>query len=255
MKERLQKIIAAAGIASRRHAEVMLQEGRVSVNNIVIKELGSKADAAQDVIRVDGKLISLEHANIYIMLHKPAGFVTTLSDPEGRPTVVDLIAGVPERVYPVGRLDYDSEGLLLLTNDGNFSQRIQHPRFQIPKVYRIKVQGRLSREEVKKLANGVKLPDGFFKPENMHIDKLNDKSSWLRLTIREGKNRVIRRSLEAAGNRVTRLVRESIGDLTLGDLKEGSWRHLKKKEVTGLIGDNFPSQKKPERYQVKRITK
>ena len=253
MKERLQKIIATAGIASRRHAEVMIQEGRVSVNNIVIKELGSKADTAQDIIRVDGKLISTEHANIYIMLHKPAGFVTTLSDPEGRPTVVDLITDVQERVYPVGRLDYDSEGLLLLTNDGEFSQKIQHPRFQIPKVYRIKVQGRLSREEVKQLANGVKLTDGLFKPENLHIDKFNDKSTWLKLTIREGKNRVIRRGLEAAGYRVARLMRESIGSLTLGDLKEGSWRHLKKKEVSELIGETSQLKTKQGICQAKRI--
>ena len=176
MKERLQKIIAAAGIASRRHAEKMITEGRVSVNNVVVREMGVKADAQKDIIRVDSKTINVEKTLIYIALHKPAGYVTTMNDPEQRPTVVDLIGDVPERVYPVGRLDYDSEGLLILTNDGDFAQKMQHPRFQIPKVYRVKIQGRLSKEEIKQLGQGIKLDDGIFKPENIQIEKYNDKS-------------------------------------------------------------------------------
>ena len=131
MKERLQKIIAAAGVDSRRHAEKLITAGRVSVNDVVVCKLGVKADAAKDIIRVDGKTISVDKTMIYIVLHKPAGYVTTMSDPEHRPTVVDLIGDVPERVYPVGRLDYDSEGLLLLTNDGDFAQKMQHPPFPI----------------------------------------------------------------------------------------------------------------------------
>ena len=235
MKERLQKIIAAAGVDSRRHAEKLITAGRVSVNDVVVCELGAKADAAKDVIRVDGKIISVEKTMIYIVLHKPAGYVTTMSDPEQRPTVVDLISGVPERVYPVGRLDYDSEGLLLLTNDGNFAQKIQHPRFQSPKVYRVKIQGRISRDEVKQLSRGVKLSDGLFKPENIQIEKFNDKSCWLRLTLKEGKNRIIRRGLEAAGYRVARLVRIAIGDVALGNLKQGDWRYLTSKETALLL--------------------
>jgi 23S rRNA pseudouridine2605 synthase len=235
MKERLQKIISAAGITSRRHAETLIIAGRVSVNGVVIKELGAKADAAKDVIRVEGKVISVEKNNFYIALNKPAGYVTTLSDPQKRPTVVDLLAGVPERVYPVGRLDYDSAGLLLLTNDGDFAQKVQHPRFQIPKVYRIKIQGRLSKEELKKLSQGIKLPDSIFKPENIQIEKFNERSCWLRLTLKEGKNRIIRRGFEASGRRVSRLVRESIGDINLGALKEGCWRNLTKKEITSLL--------------------
>ncbi|NTW06308.1 MAG: rRNA pseudouridine synthase [Syntrophaceae bacterium] len=234
MKERLQKIIAAAGVDSRRHAEKLITAGRVSVNDVVVSELGAKADAAKDVIRVDGKIISVEKTMIYIVLHKPAGYVTTMSDPEHRPTVVDLISGVPERVYPVGRLDYDSEGLLILTNDGNFAQKMQHPRFQSPKVYRVKIQGRLSKDEIKQLSKGVKLPDGLFKPENIQIEKFNDKSCWLRLTLREGKNRVIRRGFEAAGRRVARLVRVAIGDVTLDNLKQGDWRYLTPKEIARL---------------------
>ncbi len=244
MKERLQKIIAAAGVDSRRHAEKLITEGRVSVNDVIVRELGAKADVAQDVIRVDGKIISVEKTMIYIVLHKPAGYVTTMSDPEQRPTVVDLISGIPERVYPVGRLDYDSEGLLLLTNDGDFAQKIQHPRFQLPKVYRVKIQGRLSKDEINQLSKGIKLKDGIFKPENIQIEKFNDKSCWLRLTLREGKNRIIRRGFEAAGRRVARLVREAIGGVTLGNLKQGSWRYLTKKEIGQLLNKTVIEQVK-----------
>ena len=235
MKERLQKIISAAGIASRRHAEKLIAAGRVSVNNVVVTELGVKADVQKDVIRIDGATIGVEKTLLYIALHKPAGYITTLDDPEKRPTVVDLLPDVPERVYPVGRLDYDSSGLLLLTNDGDFAQKMQHPRFQTPKVYRVKIQGRLNQEELKQLSKGVKLPDGIFKPENMQIEKFNDKSCWIRLTLREGKNRIIRRGFENAGHRVARLVREAIGSLTLEGLKEGTWRHLTNKEINQLL--------------------
>jgi 23S rRNA pseudouridine2605 synthase len=243
MKERLQKVIATAGITSRRHAEKLITEGRVSVNNVVVTKLGEKADGEKDIIRIDGKIISVEKNKHYILLNKPAGFVTTLNDPQNRPTVVDLLSDVPERVYPVGRLDYDSRGLLLLTNDGDFAQKIQHPRFEKPKTYRVKIQGRLSKEELKQLGKGVKLPDGFFKPENLRVEKFNDKSCWLRLTLREGKNRIIRRGFEAIGYRVAHLMREAIGDLKLGGLKEGEWRHLTKKEINQLL-DNTESPKK-----------
>ena len=237
MKERLQKIISAAGIASRRHAEKLITAGRVSIDGIVVNELGAKADAERNIIRIDGKIISVEKTNLYIALNKPAGFVTTMSDPQRRPTVVDLLSTVPERVYPVGRLDYDSAGLLLLTNDGDFAQKVQHPRFQIPKVYRVKIQGRISQEELKKLSQGIRLPDGVFKPENMQMEKINDRSCWLRLTLKEGKNRIIRRGFEASSHRVTRLVREAIGDLKLGNLQEGSWRYLTKKEITRMLNN------------------
>jgi 23S rRNA pseudouridine2605 synthase len=235
MKERLQKVIATAGFASRRHAEKLITEGRVSVNNVVITKLGEKADAQKDVIRIDGKVISTEKERYYIVLNKPAGFVTTLSDPQNRPTVVDLLNDVPERVYPVGRLDYDSRGLLLLTNDGDFAQKVQHPRFQKPKVYKVKIQGRLSKEQLKQLSKGIKAGDDVFKPENLKVEKYNDKSSWLRLTLREGKNRIIRRGFESAGHRVAHLIREAIGDIKLGSLKEGEWRHLTKKEINQLL--------------------
>lgn len=237
MKERLQKIIATAGITSRRHAEELITQGRVSVNNVVISKLGEKADAEKDIIRIDGKTISIGKTKYYIALNKPSGFVTTLHDPQNRPTVVDLLNGMPERVYPVGRLDYDSKGLLLLTNDGDFAQKVQHPRFQKTKVYKVKIQGHLSKEDLLRLGKGIKLSDSVFKPEYLKIEKINDKSCWLQLTLREGKNRIIRRGFDAAGHRVAILIRESIGSLKLGNLKEGSWRHLTKKEIDQLLNN------------------
>jgi 23S rRNA pseudouridine2605 synthase len=237
MKERLQKIISAAGIDSRRHAEKLITAGRVSVNGEVVTELGVKADAQKDVIRIDGNTISIEKTNYYIALYKPAEYVTTMSDPQKRPTVVDLTRDVPERVYPIGRLDYDSAGLLLLTNDGTFAQKMQHPRFQIPKTYVVKISGRLSSEELRQISKGVSLPDGVFKPENLKIEKINDKSCWLSLTLREGKNRIIRRGFEAVGHQVTRLLRQSIGNITLAGLKEGEWRSLTGREINQLLDE------------------
>lgn len=236
MKERLQKIISAAGIDSRRHAEKLITAGRVSINGEIVTELGVKADPQKDVIRIDGNTISVEKSLYYIALHKPAEYVTTMSDPQNRPTVVDLVRDVPERVYPIGRLDYDSSGLLLLTNDGAFAQKIQHPSFQIPKTYRAKISGRLSPEELKQISKGIPLPEGgVFRPENLRIEKINDKSCWLSLTLRDGRNRIIRRGFEAAGHPVTRLVRESIGHITLAGLKEGEWRALTGREIDKLI--------------------
>ncbi len=243
MKERLQKIIASAGIDSRRHAEVLITSGRVSVNGEVVRELGVKADPQKDVIRVDGNTISVEKDSYYIALYKPAEYVTTMSDPQKRPTVVDLVRDIPERVYPVGRLDYESAGLLLLTNDGAFAQKIQHPRFQVPKTYRVKISGRLSAQELKQIGKGISLPDGLFKPDNLKVEKINDKSTWLSLTLHEGKNRIIRRGFEAAGRQVTRLVRESIGNITLAGLKEGEWRNLTGREIHQLL-ENSNSQKR-----------
>ena len=234
MKERLQKIIASAGIASRRHAEGLITAGRVSVNGEVVSELGAKADPQKDVIRVDGNTISIEKNYCYIALYKPAEYVTTMSDPQKRRTVVELVADVGERVYPVGRLDYESSGLLLLTNDGTFAQRVQHPRFNIPKTYRVKISGGLTAAVIKQISQGIDLPDGPFKPENLKVEKINDKSTWLTLTLREGRNRIIRRGFEAHGCYVARLVRLSIGPVGLAGLKEGQWRHLTGHEIRQL---------------------
>ncbi|MFB3924535.1 MAG: pseudouridine synthase [Syntrophales bacterium] len=235
MKERLHKIMAAAGIASRRAAEEMIRQGRVSVNNAIIKEMGVKADPAEDEIRVDGKLISIEIQKIYLMLNKPPGYVTTLRDPEGRRIITDLLRDISERVYPVGRLDYDSEGLILLTNDGDFAQKVQHPRFNVPKTYLVKIKGNLSKKEILAIQKGIDLEDGRFSPLEIEVERINRKSCWVRMVIHEGRNRVIRRLFEAMGHPVTRLVRVAIGELSLGSLKVGEFRYLKRKEIHKLM--------------------
>lgn len=236
MKERLQKIIARAGIASRRAAEKMIREGRVSLNGKVVTELGMKADAMRDAIRVNGNLISAETSTVYLLMNKPKGYLTTLDDPHGRPVVGDLIDDISERVFPVGRLDYDSEGLLLMTNDGDFANRVQHPKFMVSKTYMAKVQGTVTREELDVIKKGAKLEDGYFKPYNVSVKKRNKKSSWLTLTIFEGRNRVIRRFFDAMGHPVTRLIRVAIADIDIADLKQGKWRFLQAKEVRRLQG-------------------
>jgi len=235
LQERLQKIIAAAGIASRRAAEDLIRRGRVSVNGVVVTEMGTKADLSRDEIRVDGRLISADVSRVYLLLNKPRGYVTTLRDPEGRPIVTDLLQGIEERVFPVGRLDYDSEGLLLLTNDGGFAQRIQHPRYRIPRTYRVKIRGVLTKRELKEIEEGTELEDGFFKPLSVRLERTNPKSSWIVVTIMEGRNRVIRRLFDAVGHPVARLIRIALGDMELGKLREGEFRSLKKKEIEYLL--------------------
>ena len=232
--ERLQKILSQAGIASRRHAETMIAEGRISVNGVVVTEPGTKADPFADEIRVDGRLVSLETEKIYLMLNKPQGYVTTLSDPQGRPIVTDLLTGIGQRVFPVGRLDYDSEGLLILTNDGEFAQKLQHPRYGIPKTYRVKAEGVVAQSDIKALAQGVSLADGFFKPDDLRLEKRNRGSTWLEVTICDGRNRVVRRAFDSIGHCVSRLIRIAVADLTLGSLGEGTWRMLTQREVDRL---------------------
>lgn len=245
MEERLQKILSQAGVSSRRAAEKMIAEGRISVNRAVATEPGTKADPEKDEIRVDGRLISCERERIYLLLNKPRGVVTTLSDPQGRPVVADLLGGVTERVFPVGRLDYDSEGLLILTNDGEFSQCLQHPRYRIPKTYRVKVEGRLLKGELQALEKGIDLADGRFSPAGVLLEKTNRGSSWLRITITDGRNRVIRRAFESIGHPVVRLVRVAVADIALGSLREGTLRLLTPKEVDRLLV--LASSRKPEK--------
>jgi 23S rRNA pseudouridine2605 synthase len=167
--------------------------------------------------------------------------VTTLKDPEGRPVVTDLLYDIGNRIYPVGRLDYDSEGLLILTNDGAFAERVQHPRYEIPRTYLVKVRGRLTRKEIQSLLGGIELEDGTFSVKEIHEEKYNEKSQWLQVTISEGRNRIIRRAMEALGHPVARLIRIAMGNLELGTLKTGEYRHLRKREIEGLIG---PRRKK-----------
>jgi len=234
MLERIQKIISAAGVTSRRAAEQLIIEGRVRVNGKVVTELGTKADAENDHIKVDGKLINPSQPKIYLMLNKPAGYVTTLSDPEKRQTVQDLLKGVKTRVYPVGRLDYHTEGLLLLTNDGDFAHRIMHPLHGFSKTYQAKIKGVLDDKTIAILEKGVYLEDGRTAPAEIRKIRKEVANSWIEIIIREGKKRQVRRMLERVGHSVVKLKRTKIGFVPLGDLPLGAYRHLTREEIEAL---------------------
>ena len=234
MEERIQKILSAAGIASRRAAEEIILEGRVRVNGKVISELGAKADPDRDHIKVDGKLINPKQPKAYIMLNKPAGFVTTMSDPEGRPIVTNLLKGVRVRVYPVGRLDYDTEGLLLMTNDGDLAHLVTHPKHELPKTYLVKVKGFLEDRHVEMLEQGVFLKDGKTAPARVRKLRKEESNSWVEITIHEGRKRQVRRMIDHTGHSVIKLKRTRVGSLSLGDLPVGMYRHLTLEEVQGL---------------------
>ena len=234
MEERIQKIMAAAGIASRRAAEEIILEGRVRVNGAVVTELGAKADPDKDHIKVDGKLINPKQPKTYLMLNKPAGCVTTMFDPEGRPTVTSLLKGVKTRVYPVGRLDYDTEGLLLLTNDGDFAFRITHPSHELPKTYHVKIKGVLEDRQIANLEEGVFLKDGKTAPARVKKLRKEEANSWVEITIHEGRKRQVRRMIDHTGRSVIKLKRVRVGNLGLGDLPLGSFRHLTLEEVKAL---------------------
>jgi len=228
--ERLQKILSQAGVASRRASEQLMREGRVTVNGATISELGSKADAARDDIRVDGRRIKVVEHHRYLLLNKPRGYVTTRSDPQRRPTVIDLLGGVREYVYPVGRLDFDSEGLLILTNDGDLAARLTHPRHGVARVYDVHVLGDLDRHDVERLAKGVTIDGRRTSP----ADVKSMGPSHLLITIREGRNRQVRKMCEAIGHPVSALKRVAIGPIKDARLKLGQWRDLSDDEVRRL---------------------
>ena len=230
MEERLQKILSAAGVCSRRQAEVYLQEGRVWVNGQPAG-LGDKADPERDTVTFDGEVVAKPETLTYIMLHKPRGTVTTLSDDKGRPTVADLVADCPVRVWPVGRLDWDSEGLLLFTNDGSLTNRLLHPSHEVEKEYIVTVQGDI--DAALPILTGPMELDGVpLSPAQVRV--VGEKR--LSIVIHEGKNRQVRRMCALAGLEVLRLKRVREGSLTLGDLPRGQWRHLTAEEVQALAG-------------------
>ncbi len=235
-EERLQKILSRAGIASRRTAETLIAQGRVSVNGATVATLGSKADPARDDIRVDGRRLPAAERKRYILLNKPVGVVTTRSDPQRRATVMDLIAGVREYVYPVGRLDYDTEGLLLLTNDGDLAAALTHPRHEVPRTYEARVAGVPDERALQTLRTGVPLDGVRTSPADVVLvnEGRRDGAGVLRLTIREGRNRQVRRMCEAVGHPVQSLQRTRIGSLADRRLKVGQWRDLSVDEVKAL---------------------
>jgi 23S rRNA pseudouridine2605 synthase len=232
--ERLNKILATAGIASRRRADELISRGLVTVNGRKETRLGSQAIWGIDAIAVNGQPIPGPPRKIYLILNKPFGYVCTLRDPEGRPIVRDLIKGVKERIYPVGRLDFDSQGLLILTNDGEVSHRLMHPKFRIPRTYKAIIGGSISNESVEQLKKGVLLDDGPTGPARVRVVNRQDKRSVVRLTIFEGRSREIRRIFEALGHKTLQLIRIGYGNLQIGDLKVGDYRHLNEREVKAL---------------------
>lgn len=232
--ERLQKILAEAGVASRREAERMIVNGRVRVNGELVRELGTKADAEKDKITVDGKPIKSPEKKIYLAFHKPVNVMVTRKDPEGRPTVFDYLKAIPERVNYVGRLDFDSEGLLLLTNDGDLLAKLTHPRYEVPKTYHIKVVGRVTKESIARIAKGVDVGEFVSQPSKARIYKENPNNTWVEIILKEGKNREARRIFEALGHKTMRLIRMAVGPVTLNDLPAGRWRELSRAEVKAL---------------------
>ncbi|HIJ60819.1 MAG TPA: rRNA pseudouridine synthase [Nitrospirae bacterium] len=230
MEMRLQKALAQFGISSRRNSEKLIQSGKVTVNGSVA-HLGIKVDISRDHIKVDGKLLIKPERKVYYILNKPVGVVSTLSDPEGRNCIKNYLIGIPQRVFPIGRLDFNSEGLIILTNDGEFANAILHPSKKIYKTYHVKVKDEPSVESIDKLRKGIKLTDGMTKPARVRVIKRTEKNSWLEISIYEGRRRQIRRMTEAIGHDVLKLIRVSIGCLSLGDLKAGEVRKLSQEEI------------------------
>jgi len=237
---RLQKILAQAGAASRRGAEKLILDGRVSVNGRVTRELGTKADPLKDVIKLDGKLLSSAEEKVYYALNKPVGYVTTMNDPQGRPAVSDLISKIAVRAYPVGRLDYDSSGIIIITNDGELAQALAHPKKEIDKCYRTKVKGVPSAKAIKELSEGLLLDDVMTAPAKVRIilkEKNGQKEraeTLLEIIIHEGRNRQVRRMCKAVGHPVLKLNRTSFGPIKLLDLTPGKRRVLTSKELDSL---------------------
>jgi len=233
MEQRLQKILSQMGIAARRKAEELILEGRVTVNGEVAT-IGMKADPSRDHIKVNGQLIAgpqMGARKVYIVFNKPKGVVTTLFDPEGRPTVKDFLKGVKYRVFPVGRLDYNSEGLLLLTNDGDFAHAVLHPSRKIAKTYLVKVKGVIGEDKIEKLRRGVRLEDGTTMPARVRKIRHSENNSWVEITIYEGRKRQVRRMMERVGYPVVKLRRIGIDGLRLADLKPGGFRYLTSDEL------------------------
>jgi pseudouridine synthase len=232
--ERIQKILAKTGIASRREAERMVIEGRVTVNGRVVETLGFKADLSKDHIKVDGKRVKDFEPKIILLLNKPRGYLSTVKDPKGRPTIMDLLENVKWRIYPVGRLDFDAEGLLLLTNDGDLAHLLSHPRFSIPKTYLVKVAGVPEEKKLTRLERGVMLEDGESKAVSCSLLRQREKNSWIRVVVTEGRNRLVKRMFSAIGHTVLKLKRIEYGPIQLGDLSFGQFRYLTPEEVEKL---------------------
>lgn len=232
--ERLQKFMAECGIASRRHAEELIKKGLVKVNGEVVTELGFKINPNKDVVEYKGKNIKADAKKVYIMLNKPEGYVTTVKDQFGRPAVLDLVKGVKERIVPVGRLDYDTSGMLILTNDGEAIYKLTHPKNEVNKVYEAKLFGVPDSNTINLFREGITIDGKKTRPAKIELLKVDGRFSWCNITIHEGRNRQVRKMCQAARHPVSTLRRVAEGELYLGDLKKGSWRYLTNKEIQYL---------------------
>lgn len=253
--ERIQKILARAGIASRREAEKMILEGRVMVNGAVIDALGFKADPLKDHIKVDGKRLPRYEPKITLLLNKPRGYLCTVKDPEERRTIMDLLTRVKARVYPVGRLDFDAEGLVILTNDGDLAHHLSHPKFSVPRTYLAKVSGVPDEKQLNRLKKGVVLEDGRARAVFILVLSQGEKNSWVRIVVAEGRNHLVKRMFVAIGHPVLKLKRVAFGPIPLGTLPPGQFRYLAPEEIEKLKNHRYefgvrrseePDRKKPK---------
>lgn len=234
-EERLQKVIASSGIASRRKAEQLIVDGKVKVNGSVVTELGTKVVPGVDEIEVFGEKLESGGKKYYIMLNKPAGYLTTTTDDRGRKTVMELVSDIKARLFPVGRLDYDTEGLLIITNDGDFANKLIHPSKDIGKTYIAEIKGLPELSVLKILQRGVDIGECVTRPAEVELVKGNKHSSTIKITIKEGKKRQVRRMLEVVGHPVLSLKRVAIGPIMLGNLPKGKWRHLRREEIERIM--------------------
>ena len=231
MQERLQKILAKAGIASRRKAEELIRQGKVTVDGRVVTEMGIQVDPEHQRIEFNGKPVTVEEKKVYVLLHKPTGYVSTVHDPQGRPIVTELIKGIQERIFPVGRLDLDTEGALLLTNDGELAQKILHPSHEVNKTYRATVKGKPSKKKVEMLRRGIDIDGRKTWPALVKLLSAGSRETTLQITIHEGRKRQVRKMCEAVGHPVLKLKRIAYGKLKLGNLAPGKFRFLSKKDL------------------------
>ncbi len=233
---RINKYIALCGVASRRKAEELILAGRVTVNDEVMTELSYKVDEENDIVKVDDKLIKEENKLVYILLNKPEGYITTVKDQFDRPSVLDLVSDIKERVYPIGRLDYETSGLLLLTNDGDLTYKLTHPKHEVDKTYVARVKGKLTKEEIERFKTGLKIEDYTTAPAKLKVIKYDEQrdSSLLEIKIHEGKNRQVRKMCKAINHPVLRLRRSAMGKIKIGDCEIGKYRYLTEDEVKYL---------------------
>jgi 23S rRNA pseudouridine2605 synthase len=236
VQERLQKFLARAGVASRRKAEELIAAGRVTINSQRVSEMGARVDAARDLVAVDGKHVSAPDEHRYYLLYKPSGCVTTLSDPEGRPTAAAYLHGVGARVFPVGRLDYDAEGAVLFTTDGDLAHRLAHPRYGHRRVYLVKVKGAPSPEQLERMTAGVRLEDGPARALEAALHERAERNTWIRVVVGEGRYHLVKRLCEAVGLQVLRLFRPEFGGVSVAGLRPGAFRALNADEIRTLHG-------------------